>query len=693
VDYSLKKHLVSQKEGLIGILVVLLPSKLEGGKQLILSDGKPQAFIDKGGVKDQLSYFAFKTGSSKKLLPILSEYQVFLTFNISGHDACSLSGEPFGSKRHELIETLSKWTHLNEDFCDVPMLLYIFDQYTLEGMSFEGLNMADKSVAKILLDVAPLLQLSLYFCQVKICYNSSSAQRSYSKLDAYNLVSSAGQGFPYIKGFKFLEDETANELNILGEEALSHWIPTHSISQDPEFPVQFCYEGAALIFGPLETIGKMLLYGELVQETAEYECAIYLEKLKWSEESSAFYNDATEEFVTPTGTNNLQGHRLHFNAEKIIKAVCASKNEELIKTFLRKYSQMTPQDFIQLKPHLEVFGIDRFFDVFEDLMKNSSYAFEILHITFANRFYEKKAAKYFREMILFEKGLLNNFAALRDGGEALLKFIEETRHPMVIKTYLFRSSSIPTGFGTVFVEFIIQFGWDNFCEAFQAFIINSVTYIDKTLDLMETVFDHAVSHSKKNQAKKQFQGLLFKWLNQPNTRQELTPVLLRRICSWIERIEFTEVSIFAGALPQHVVMDVLMELAVNSVDKKLPRNWRSVASDLISKLTRYLRTSTVSNWPRHEDLSAFLNTNWNYFVSFSCFLRSEEERFPNFRCSDDVKRKLQKLGHLTVSTVPGDPASQEELIIISKNILTAGEIRDQQQEARDAICKLKSIYD
>ena len=157
-----RPHQDSEKEdGMIGTLVVTLPSAFSGGGLVVEHQGERKTYR---GAKKSLSFVAFYADCLHEVRPVKDGYRIVLTYNLIARQGESKTSRPMeGSEAVEALadslrayfETPSPPRYEGGKEGGVPnRLVYLLDhQYTQRGIAWKRLKGADAERAKLLAEV------------------------------------------------------------------------------------------------------------------------------------------------------------------------------------------------------------------------------------------------------------------------------------------------------------------------------------------------------------------------------------------------------------------------------------------------------------------------------------------------------------------------------------------------------------
>ncbi|WP_194813647.1 2OG-Fe(II) oxygenase [Nocardia sp. XZ_19_385] len=177
-----QRHQDSEKtEGMIGTLVVTLPSAFTGGELVIEQQGT--RVIDKGS-PERLSFVAFYSDCEHEVLPVTDGYRITLTYNLMAKGRTGPDGTDFA--RHSSVALLAEqlrahFTTPVESADSYPQsaprpprqLVYLMDhQYSQNGFGWDRLKGGDAGRTGMLLAAAEIAgyDTALALAEAEECY-------------------------------------------------------------------------------------------------------------------------------------------------------------------------------------------------------------------------------------------------------------------------------------------------------------------------------------------------------------------------------------------------------------------------------------------------------------------------------------------------------------------------------------------
>lgn len=160
-------HQDSEKiDGMLGTLVVLLPSFFEGGALVINQHGDQRIFTAPKELMRELTFMAFYSDCIHEVKPVTSGYRVALTYNLVFESASEAIAPQFNE---DLTAELGRYffdpskANTGAEGGRPPWLVYLFDhEYSERGLSWNGLKGVDRLRAGELLGSAETLGLTAH---------------------------------------------------------------------------------------------------------------------------------------------------------------------------------------------------------------------------------------------------------------------------------------------------------------------------------------------------------------------------------------------------------------------------------------------------------------------------------------------------------------------------------------------------
>ncbi|MEU5760086.1 2OG-Fe(II) oxygenase [Nocardia sp. NPDC047648] len=179
-----RRHQDSEKaDGMIGTLVVTLPSAFTGGELVIEQQGTK---VTDQGSREELSFVAFYGDCEHEVLPVTDGFRITLTYNLvakgrTGPDAAAFAKHPSVALLAEQLSAhfttpmeLSTWPPHHEPAKRPPrQLVYLLDhQYSQNGFGWDQLKGGDAARAGLMLAAADIAgyDTSLALAEVEDSY-------------------------------------------------------------------------------------------------------------------------------------------------------------------------------------------------------------------------------------------------------------------------------------------------------------------------------------------------------------------------------------------------------------------------------------------------------------------------------------------------------------------------------------------
>lgn len=179
-------HQDSEKaDGMIGTLVVTLPSEFNGGAFVIEHHDEKVSYR---GSRDRLSFVAFYADCHHEVRPVTDGYRVVLTYNLFLEGATDAQRRPTGRPLDAMVHRVRGYfetprpAHGPDGSSEGPpdRLVYLLDhEYTQKGLGWQRLKNGDAARAAMLRDVAARLD-----CEVALAL--ADVHESWSCEDDYD---------------------------------------------------------------------------------------------------------------------------------------------------------------------------------------------------------------------------------------------------------------------------------------------------------------------------------------------------------------------------------------------------------------------------------------------------------------------------------------------------------------------------
>jgi hypothetical protein len=162
-----KRHKDSQKElGMIGTLVVCLPSVHEGGEVHLSFRGVQRKYATGPASKFDMTALAWFGDISHEVKELTSGYRLVLTYNIVLPTTSSpRSASFFDAQTEKLRRTLTDWRET--DRCDYKIYYPLEHQYSESSLSLANLKGRDAAVCQLLHRTAATARFSVFLASIR----------------------------------------------------------------------------------------------------------------------------------------------------------------------------------------------------------------------------------------------------------------------------------------------------------------------------------------------------------------------------------------------------------------------------------------------------------------------------------------------------------------------------------------------
>ena len=208
-------HVDSEKvDGMFATLVVVLPSRHEGGRLVVRHAGRERAFAH-GGERGAFTahWAAFYTDCEHELEPVTAGHRVALVYNLVREDAGRVHAPAYGAEATAVADAL---TMLFEEVGHDRLVISLAHEYSEAGLRPSALKGADRARWQILRQVADELDLEMHLALLE--------HRQHGDADEEHLFYSGRRGR---RGWWDQDLSDAQMGEIHGEAvALDHWVGT-----------------------------------------------------------------------------------------------------------------------------------------------------------------------------------------------------------------------------------------------------------------------------------------------------------------------------------------------------------------------------------------------------------------------------------------------------------------------------------
>lgn len=147
-----KRHKDSEKApGMIGTLVICLPSKHEGGSVHLSHAGKKYVFNTDKASEFGLTSLSWFSDVTHEIKPLQSGYRLVLTYNIVYTSGVRMSAGLVGEQSNQLSRVLTRW-QTKVQFCE-KLVYKLAHKYTQSSLSLNNLKGRDRAVCQSLYEV------------------------------------------------------------------------------------------------------------------------------------------------------------------------------------------------------------------------------------------------------------------------------------------------------------------------------------------------------------------------------------------------------------------------------------------------------------------------------------------------------------------------------------------------------------
>lgn len=250
-------HQDSEKTaGMIGTLVVSLPSRFSGGEIAITHHDKK---ILVGGSHQDLTFIAFYADCHHEVKPVKQGYRIVLTYNLVVEDAIVPAGAPsaqidaVAKSIREFFETPLPQRSARDRTREPPdRLVYLLDhEYTQRGLAWNRLKNADAQRVSALQEACRQLDCEIFLALADVhetwsCEEEYADHRDYGEYDNDDDDDESGDRLPEIELTELIDSDVE----------LRHWIGTDGRPEAVTAGVdsnELCYTKPSADFEPFES--------------------------------------------------------------------------------------------------------------------------------------------------------------------------------------------------------------------------------------------------------------------------------------------------------------------------------------------------------------------------------------------------------------------------------------------------------
>ncbi|KAI1768080.1 hypothetical protein GGR53DRAFT_525222, partial [Hypoxylon sp. FL1150] len=251
-----KPHKDSEKvPGMIGTLVICLPSKHQGGDVYLSHAGRKYVFNTDRASEFSLTSLSWFSDVTHEIKPLTSGYRLVLTYNIIHVGGTRMSAGLVGEQTSHVRCLLSRW---KTELPKTKKLIYMLDhKYTQASLSLKNLKGRDKGVCHSLYETALHGQFAIFLAQMN---------RSEYGMDGYNDydMDEGTTNLEQIKtcdGFTICEEAYVKEQEILSTDV---WDRNPDSEDEAEhtgnasMPQVLRYHDTVAIIVPIRHLGSFL---------------------------------------------------------------------------------------------------------------------------------------------------------------------------------------------------------------------------------------------------------------------------------------------------------------------------------------------------------------------------------------------------------------------------------------------------
>jgi len=173
-------------DGMFATLIIVLPSKHEGGELIIRHDGEEKCFAFGGEESNhKIRYAAFYADCEHEVKPVTSGYRCCLVYNLALKQ--KKYSQVFAPKHSDIVNQLTETLREIEIPADENKLVVLLDhQYTEAELSFNTLKNKDRVQAQFLMKAAENAGYKAYLALVTLWESGDAEGNEYDDDDYYS---------------------------------------------------------------------------------------------------------------------------------------------------------------------------------------------------------------------------------------------------------------------------------------------------------------------------------------------------------------------------------------------------------------------------------------------------------------------------------------------------------------------------
>jgi len=373
-------------DNMFATLVVVLPSKHEGGELVLRHDGEVQS-IGFGGEKSryQIQYAAFYADCEREIKPVISGYRCCLIYNLALAGSRQQPSAPKNSAHVEKVRRILKEQFEHNERNKLAFLLT--HHYSQAGLSFDGLKNLDRAKAEILVQAARKADCEAHLALVTLWAEGSAEggyyggdDDDYDMEEVYDQTLSAGD-WQTLDGQECSFGEIAiAEDEIVADNPLDDDEPdeqeVHEFTGNEGATMERWYHRAALVVWPRQR--HFFHLGQAGQKSTvpQLEAMVHgwvtsglsKESPQW-QQCRSFANEIIAQWSTPP----LSSGKTDNDAKILLDLVVRLDDLPLIKRFMKKVLIQTFEgtEGAHIAPLCEQYGWDTFQEELGLMAENS----------------------------------------------------------------------------------------------------------------------------------------------------------------------------------------------------------------------------------------------------------------------------------------------------------------------------------
>ncbi|EFX04490.1 hypothetical protein CMQ_1418 [Grosmannia clavigera kw1407] len=284
-----KRHKDSEKEaGMVGTLVISLPSQHEGGDVSLSFQTESKTFATSPGSSWDISALAWFSDVSHEIAEIKQGYRLVLTYNLVQNGPAVQTAESTYRQQEKVRTRLLRWK--TQIQTPDPIVYPLDHQYTESSLSLANMKGRDRAVCNLLSNSAASCGLFLFFAQVTRSRTEECGYDEYEDSEVETMF----KALFTLNGKEIGSNLTVSECQIMGTDI-------NDREPDSEEEGEFTgNEGAPTTFHYHDTVAMLVRKEELVRLTQGDRSEMHAENLVAlvNEDLQARRNEAMTQYAS-----------------------------------------------------------------------------------------------------------------------------------------------------------------------------------------------------------------------------------------------------------------------------------------------------------------------------------------------------------------------------------------------------------